>query len=159
LVRAYSGDFIIHSRRSRSHRGDLLQTPLNPERRPCRPGLRGQLLARTPTTKMGREQEASELIEAAVQMAPERGTGRLVGFAAHASAVLDNGLGRYDAARRAFERDQPGLGPLVVAELAEAAARTGDVGRQGRAGLAVRTHPVTPAECPARRPRTQPGPR
>ena len=89
--------------------------------------MRGQLLARIPTTKIGREQEASELIEVGVQMAPERGTGRLVGFAAYASAVLDNGLGRYDAVRRAFERDQLALGPLVVAELAEAAARTGDV--------------------------------
>jgi DNA-binding CsgD family transcriptional regulator len=79
----------------------------------------------------GREQEASALIEAAVQIAPERGTDRLVGFAAYASAVLDNGLGRHDAARdaarRAFERDQLALGPLVAAELAEAAARAGDV--------------------------------
>jgi DNA-binding CsgD family transcriptional regulator len=44
--------------------------------------------------------------------------------------VLDNGLGRYDAARDAawelFQRDHVALGPLVVAELAEAAARTGD---------------------------------
>jgi DNA-binding CsgD family transcriptional regulator len=78
----------------------------------------------------GREQEPSELIGAAVPGATGRGAGRLVGFAAYASAVLGNGRGRYDsardAARRAFERDQLGLGPLVVAELAEAAARTGD---------------------------------
>ena len=51
-------------------------------------------------------------------------------MAACASAVLDNGLGRYDAARdaawEAFERDHLALGHLVVAELAEAAARTGD---------------------------------
>jgi DNA-binding CsgD family transcriptional regulator len=51
--------------------------------------------------------------------------------AACASAVLYNGLGRYDAARGAarevFERDHLGFGPLVVPELAEAAARTGDV--------------------------------
>ena len=32
-----------------------------------------------------------------------------------------------DAARQAFERDQLGYGPLVIPELAEAAARTGDV--------------------------------
>jgi DNA-binding CsgD family transcriptional regulator/tetratricopeptide (TPR) repeat protein len=79
----------------------------------------------------GREQEASELIEATVQEATGRGTGRLAGFAAYASAVLDNGLGRYDAARDAarevFQRDHLGFGPLVVAELAEAAARTGDI--------------------------------
>jgi hypothetical protein len=45
--------------------------------------------------------------------------------------MLDNGLSRHgaarDAARRAFERDHLGLGPQVVAELAEAAARTGDM--------------------------------
>jgi DNA-binding CsgD family transcriptional regulator len=79
----------------------------------------------------GREQQASGLIEATVQMATERGTGRLASVAACASAVLYNGLGRYDAARDAarevFERDHLGFGPLVVAELAEAAARTGDV--------------------------------
>jgi ATP/maltotriose-dependent transcriptional regulator MalT len=44
--------------------------------------------------------------------------------------VLYNGLGRHDAARdaaqRAFEHNQLGHGPLVVPELAEAAARTGD---------------------------------
>jgi DNA-binding CsgD family transcriptional regulator len=79
----------------------------------------------------GREQEASGLIEATVQEATGRGAGRLAGFAAYASAVLDNGLGRYDAARDAarevFQRDHLGLGHLAVAELAEAAARTGDV--------------------------------
>jgi DNA-binding CsgD family transcriptional regulator len=79
----------------------------------------------------GLEQEASELIQATVQLAAEGGAGVLAGLADWASAVLDNGLGRYDAARdaaqRAFGRDQLGLGPLVVPELAEAAARTGDV--------------------------------
>jgi DNA-binding CsgD family transcriptional regulator len=80
----------------------------------------------------GREQEASKLIEATVQIATERGAGRLAGLAACASAVLYNGLGRYDAARdaawRAFEGDHLGFGRLVVAELAEAAARTGEAG-------------------------------
>ena len=52
----------------------------------------------------GREQEASELIQATAQMATERGTGMLAGLAACASAVLDNGLGRYDAARDAARR-------------------------------------------------------
>ena len=78
----------------------------------------------------GREQEASELIEATVQMATRLGLGALISFAALASAVLYNGLGRHDAARdaawRVLERDDMGLG-LVVAELAEAAARAGDV--------------------------------
>ena len=79
----------------------------------------------------GRENAASELIQAAAQMATGSGRGMLAGFAAYASAVLNNGLGRYDAARDAakpaFERDHLGFGRLVVAELAEAAARTGDV--------------------------------
>ena len=79
----------------------------------------------------GREQEASELIQATVRDAAGSGTGRLAVAAACASAVLDNGLGRYDAARdtawEAFQRDHLALGHLVVAELAEAAARTGDV--------------------------------
>ena len=80
----------------------------------------------------GKEQEATELIQAAVQEAAGRGTGRLAAAAAYASAVLDNGLGRYDSARDAawevFQRDQLALGHLVVAELAEAAARTGEAG-------------------------------
>ena len=79
----------------------------------------------------GREPAASELIEATTAEATARDQGRLAGFAAYASSVLYNGLGRPDAARdaawRAFTRGQLGHGPLVVSELAEAAARTGDV--------------------------------
>ena len=79
----------------------------------------------------GREQEASELIQATIQDATPRGTGILAGSAAYASAVLHNGLGRYeaarDAARQVFEREDVIFGYLVVAELAEAAARTGEV--------------------------------
>src|SRR5271170_3932858 len=79
----------------------------------------------------GREQEASELIQATIREATGRGTGRLAGLAAWASAVLDNGLGRYDAARdaarRVFERDHLSLGHLIMPELAEAAARTGEM--------------------------------
>jgi DNA-binding CsgD family transcriptional regulator len=78
----------------------------------------------------GHETPAAELIESTVREATARGQGRLVDFAAAASAVLYNGLGRYDAARdaawRAFRNDEVGYGPLVVPELAEAAARTGD---------------------------------
>jgi DNA-binding CsgD family transcriptional regulator len=97
----------------------------------------------------GREQEAAELIQATMQEAATRRTGRLVGFAANATAVLHNGLGRYDAARDAvwevFERDELALGHLVVTELAEAAARTGDVALVQAAldWLSERT-PVTP---------------
>jgi len=79
----------------------------------------------------GREEKASELIQAALRDATGSGTGRLAVAAAGASAVLDNGLGRYNAARdtawEAFQREHLALGQLLVAELAEAAARTGDV--------------------------------
>ena len=79
----------------------------------------------------GHEAPAAALIEATVQEATARGQGRLVTFANYARSVLGNGLGHHeaarDAARRAFERDPPGYGPLIVPELAEAAARTGDV--------------------------------
>jgi DNA-binding CsgD family transcriptional regulator len=78
----------------------------------------------------GEEARASELIETTMLEATERGLGRLVNSAEYASAVLYNGLGRHDVARdvarRAFERDPVGHGPLVVPELAEAASRTGD---------------------------------
>jgi hypothetical protein len=79
----------------------------------------------------GQEAQASELIEATSRVATARGLGRMVSFADYASSVLYNGLGRHDAARdpawRAFQRDELGFGPYVVPELAEAAARTGDV--------------------------------
>jgi DNA-binding CsgD family transcriptional regulator/tetratricopeptide (TPR) repeat protein len=76
----------------------------------------------------GQERRAAELIEATMREAPARS--RVACYAAYASAVLHNGLGRHaearDAARSAFERDHFGYGPFVVPELAEAAARTGD---------------------------------
>jgi ATP/maltotriose-dependent transcriptional regulator MalT len=79
----------------------------------------------------GQQADASELIEATVREATARGLGRFVTFASYASAVLDNGLGRHaaarDAAARAFERDEVGLMPILVPELAEAASRTGDL--------------------------------
>jgi DNA-binding CsgD family transcriptional regulator len=82
-------------------------------------------------TWRGREREASELIEAASQAGAARGSDVLVNWAAYLRSVLNNGLGRYDAARdaarRAFERKAVGHGSLVASELAEAAARTGDV--------------------------------
>jgi DNA-binding CsgD family transcriptional regulator len=79
----------------------------------------------------GQESVASELIERMVQTASARGLGRMVDVATYAKSVLYNGIGRYaaarEAARVAFEhRDHVGLGLFVVAELAEAASRTGD---------------------------------
>ncbi|HEX6695298.1 MAG TPA: AAA family ATPase [Solirubrobacteraceae bacterium] len=76
----------------------------------------------------GQESRAVELIDATMLDAPARG--RVACFAAYASAVLHNGLGRHaearDAALSAFEPDHLGFGPFVAPELAEAAARIGD---------------------------------
>jgi DNA-binding CsgD family transcriptional regulator len=84
------------------------------------------------TAWRGQEATAVDLIETVVQEAAAGGLGRLVNAGDYARSVLHNGLGRHDAARdaarRAFDRDLPGFGPLVVPELAEAAARTGDRG-------------------------------
>jgi DNA-binding CsgD family transcriptional regulator len=79
----------------------------------------------------GQESLASELIARMVEGASARGLGRMVDVATYAKAVLFNGIGRYDAAceaaQAAFEhRDDVGYGPFLVAELAEAASRTGD---------------------------------
>ena len=76
-----------------------------------------------------------------------RGLGRMVDVASYAKAVLYNGIGRYeaarDAARGAFEHcDHVGYGLFVVAELAEAASRTGEEAlvRSAREWLSERTH-------------------
>jgi DNA-binding CsgD family transcriptional regulator len=79
----------------------------------------------------GQEDEASQLIAAARSAASARGQGRIVTYADYASAVLNNGLGRHDiardASRRVFDRDVVGgYQVLAIAELAEAASRTGD---------------------------------
>jgi DNA-binding CsgD family transcriptional regulator len=81
----------------------------------------------------GLESRASDLIERTAQMASARGLGRMIVVATYARSVLYNGLGRYDAACEAAQaafahRDDIAYGPFVVAELAEAAARTGDRG-------------------------------
>jgi DNA-binding CsgD family transcriptional regulator len=79
----------------------------------------------------GQETLASQLSERMMQAASARGLGRMIDIATYAKAVLYNGMGRYDAARdaarTAFEhRDHVGYGQFVVAEVAEAASRTGD---------------------------------
>jgi DNA-binding CsgD family transcriptional regulator len=93
----------------------------------------------------GREAEAQEPIESMSRYARARGLGKFIDTAAFARAVLYNGLGRHDAAlgtvRPAFDHDQIGLGPFVVPELVEAAARTGELAIADRAlaWLAERT--------------------
>jgi ATP/maltotriose-dependent transcriptional regulator MalT len=75
----------------------------------------------------GQESLVSELTEATAQEASARGWT----VNAYAISVLNNGIGRHEAARdaawHAFERDPVGTGAFLVPELAEAASRTGDV--------------------------------
>ncbi len=77
----------------------------------------------------GREAPAFELIDATVRDPAAIGATSIA--ATYATSVLQNGLGRHeaalDAARRLFEHEQVGHAPFVVPELAEAASRTGDV--------------------------------
>ncbi len=77
----------------------------------------------------GDEAAAAGLIATIAADATELGLGRLVNSADYARSVLYNGLGQHEiaceAARRAFEREVIGHGPLVVVELVEAASRTG----------------------------------
>jgi DNA-binding CsgD family transcriptional regulator len=77
----------------------------------------------------GEETRASELIEAGIQEATARGEGRAIGLAGYVTAVLYNGLGRYEpactGARRACEHDDLGFFGWSLVELVEAAARCG----------------------------------
>jgi DNA-binding CsgD family transcriptional regulator len=84
----------------------------------------------------GREAEAGPLIEATMSDAPRRGEGIAVTIAHWASAVLYNGLGRYDAALEAAQKGSEHPEELryhhrSLVELIEAAARSGrpDLGR------------------------------
>ncbi|MFI7065192.1 ATP-binding protein [Kribbella sp. NPDC050124] len=78
----------------------------------------------------GNETSATTLIDTIVRESTEHTQGRMASFAMVAKSVLHNGLGQYDAAREAarqvFDQDVVGYDVLVVGELAEAAARTGD---------------------------------
>jgi DNA-binding CsgD family transcriptional regulator len=93
----------------------------------------------------GQEAEASRLIEADLHGATARGEGRAVGLAEYATALLRNGLGRYEdalaAAQRACEHDDLGFFGWALIELVEAAARSGrvDVAATALARLEERT--------------------
>jgi tetratricopeptide (TPR) repeat protein len=78
----------------------------------------------------GREDEASALIEATTDSAIAHGEGFGIEFGCWATAVLYNGLGRYEmalaTAGQAFE-DTPGFFPVwVLPELIEASVRSGN---------------------------------
>jgi DNA-binding CsgD family transcriptional regulator len=86
----------------------------------------------------GRETEAARLIEAGMKEAEHRGQADWLTFAQWATAVLHNSLGRYERALAAAEQaseDSPVLWAAnwAVAELIEAAARSGAPERAGPA--------------------------
>ncbi|GGN31413.1 ATP-binding protein [Streptomyces fuscichromogenes] len=77
----------------------------------------------------GQAQPAMALIESTVDEVRPRGEGRVLGLAEYSTALLYNGLGRYDdalaAATRACRYEDLGLFGWALAELVEAAARSG----------------------------------
>jgi DNA-binding CsgD family transcriptional regulator len=82
----------------------------------------------------GQEAGAARLIAANLTDSAVLGDGQRLADAAWAAAVLNNGLSRYDEALTAAEQasadpDQPGLATWWLAELIEAAARTGALER------------------------------
>ena len=78
----------------------------------------------------GSEDSAVRLIESSVKEATARGEGRALGLAGYATAVLYNGLGRYDAAlagaKQACGHDDLGFFGWSLIELVEAGVRSGD---------------------------------
>jgi DNA-binding CsgD family transcriptional regulator len=78
----------------------------------------------------GTPAETTRGIEAAVTNATARGEGRLLGLTGYASAVLYNGLGRFEeaaaCARDACRYDDLGIHGWCLFELVEAASKTGD---------------------------------
>ena len=86
----------------------------------------------------GQEAEASRLIAAGTTDSAAGGDGQRLTAAAWAIAVLNNGLSRYGEALTAAEQasadpDEPGLATWSLAELIEAAARTGALDRASEA--------------------------
>jgi DNA-binding CsgD family transcriptional regulator/tetratricopeptide (TPR) repeat protein len=85
----------------------------------------------------GEPVEAMRQIEAAAADGAARGEGRVIGLTGYATAVLYNGLGRYEeafaAARRACEYEDLGFYSWCLHELVEAAAHLGDTDTAQRA--------------------------
>jgi hypothetical protein len=106
----------------------------------------------------GEESLARELIERLTRAATEYGVGRMVDVATYTGAVLHNGTGRYEAARDARGRRSSTRWrrqrAVIVAELAEAASRTGDRALVEAAvdALAVRTQSIATTGCWGSRP-------
>jgi DNA-binding CsgD family transcriptional regulator len=80
----------------------------------------------------GREAVASRMIEAGTREAMERGEGLALLCIRHSSAVLHNGLGRYDEALAAADHPEHPAEPwsgFLLPELVEAAVRAGRLDR------------------------------
>ena len=77
----------------------------------------------------GVEAEATEFINAGLENTTARSEGRVVALAGYATAVLNNGLGRYEAAmdgaKRASDDGDFGYSGAALPELVEAATRSG----------------------------------
>jgi DNA-binding CsgD family transcriptional regulator len=88
----------------------------------------------------GDERQALKLMEVHTREATARGEGRSLGLSAYATAVLYNGLGRYEAAlagaQRGCDYDDLGFFGWSLVELIEAGARSG--ARDAAAGALAR---------------------
>jgi DNA-binding CsgD family transcriptional regulator len=78
----------------------------------------------------GRETEVAPLIQSVMERAPDGGQGVAVTWAYRVTAILSNGLGRYEealaAAQKASEHQHPYVSVSMLPELVEAAVRTGN---------------------------------
>jgi DNA-binding CsgD family transcriptional regulator len=86
----------------------------------------------------GREADVAVLVESTLKDVTSRGEGIGITATEWATALLYNGLGRYDAALAAAEQgsrhlDNLGFGPWSLVELIEAAARAGATEQAGEA--------------------------
>jgi DNA-binding CsgD family transcriptional regulator len=94
----------------------------------------------------GEEAQALKLIEARARDATARGEGRAIGLVEHITAVLYNGLGRYEAAlagaRQACDHDDLCFFGWSLVELVEAGVRSGahEVASDALRRLEERTH-------------------
>jgi len=79
----------------------------------------------------GDDAEVAALAAAAIESSRLRGEGRAIGLAHYATALVNNGRGRYPdalaAARRGLEYDDLGFHGYVLVEAIEAAVRTDDL--------------------------------
>ena len=85
----------------------------------------------------GVEAEAAEFIDAGLAETSARSEGRVAALAGYAAALLNNGLGRYqaamDGARRASDDGDFGYSSAALPELIESACRSGEPGVAGAA--------------------------